>query len=39
MDFDLNAALNDYQTYICALEARPTPAASAPPPPQLPSAA
>ncbi|WP_338860080.1 hypothetical protein [Mycetohabitans rhizoxinica] len=39
MDFDLNAALNDYQTYICALEARPTPAASAPPPPQPPSAA
>ncbi|MCG1047298.1 hypothetical protein [Mycetohabitans sp. B6] len=39
MDFDLNAALNDYQTYICALEARPTPAASSPPPPQLPSAA
>ncbi|MEJ2769284.1 hypothetical protein [Mycetohabitans sp. B46] len=39
MDFDLNAALNDYQAYICALEARPTPAASAPPPPQLLSAA
>nr|WP_041753755.1 MULTISPECIES: hypothetical protein [Mycetohabitans] len=39
MDFDLNAALNDYQAYICALEARPTPAASAPPPPQPPSAA
>ncbi|MCG1042056.1 hypothetical protein KQH60_05550 [Mycetohabitans sp. B8] len=39
MDFDLNAALNDYQAYIYALEARPTPAASAPPPPQLPSAA
>ncbi|PPB84811.1 hypothetical protein B0O95_102212 [Mycetohabitans endofungorum] len=39
MDFDLNAALNDYQTYICALEARPTPAASAAPPPQPPSTA
>jgi hypothetical protein len=39
MDFDLNAALNDYQAYICALEARPTPAASASPPPQPLSAA
>ncbi|WP_338926994.1 hypothetical protein IHE33_11175 [Mycetohabitans endofungorum] len=39
MDFDLNAALNDYQAYICALEARPTSAASAAPPPQPPNAA
>ncbi|MCG1040345.1 MULTISPECIES: hypothetical protein [Burkholderiaceae] len=39
MDFDLNAALNDYQAYICALEARPTPAASAAPPPQPSNAA
>ncbi|WP_338925329.1 hypothetical protein IHE33_07130 [Mycetohabitans endofungorum] len=31
MDFDLNAALNDYQAYMCALEACPQPAASAPP--------
>ncbi|MCG1040136.1 MULTISPECIES: hypothetical protein [Burkholderiaceae] len=34
MDFDLNAALNDYQAYICALETRPQTAALAPPPPQ-----
>ncbi|MCG1048324.1 hypothetical protein [Mycetohabitans sp. B6] len=32
MDFDLNAALNDYQAYICALELYPQTAASAPPP-------
>ncbi|WP_338910781.1 hypothetical protein [Mycetohabitans rhizoxinica] len=32
MDFDLNAALNDYQAYICALESCPQPAASALPP-------
>jgi hypothetical protein len=32
MDFDLNAALNDYQAYICALELYPQAAASAPPP-------
>jgi hypothetical protein len=31
MDFDLNTALNDYQAYVCALESRPQPAASAPP--------
>ncbi|MCG1046048.1 hypothetical protein [Mycetohabitans sp. B6] len=31
MDFDLNAALNDYRAYICALESCPQPAASAPP--------
>ncbi|MCG1041813.1 hypothetical protein KQH60_04195 [Mycetohabitans sp. B8] len=32
MDFDLNAALNDYQAYMCALESCPQPAASALPP-------
>ncbi|WP_338927153.1 hypothetical protein IHE33_14285 (plasmid) [Mycetohabitans endofungorum] len=32
MDFDLNAALNDCQAYMCALESCPQPAASAPPP-------
>jgi hypothetical protein len=32
MDCDLNAALNDYQAYICALELYPQAAASAPPP-------
>ncbi|WP_338927136.1 hypothetical protein IHE33_14175 (plasmid) [Mycetohabitans endofungorum] len=32
MDFDLHAALNDYQAYMCALESCPQPAASAPPP-------
>jgi hypothetical protein len=32
MDFDLNAALNDYPAYVCALESCPQPAASAPPP-------
>ncbi|WP_041754728.1 hypothetical protein [Mycetohabitans rhizoxinica] len=32
MDFDLHAALNDYQAYMCALESCPQAAASAPPP-------
>ncbi|MCG1043538.1 hypothetical protein KQH60_13760 [Mycetohabitans sp. B8] len=32
MDFDLHAALNDYQAYMCALESCPQPAASALPP-------
>ncbi|MCG1043536.1 hypothetical protein KQH60_13740 [Mycetohabitans sp. B8] len=32
MDFDLNAALNDYQAYMRALESCPQAAASAPPP-------
>ncbi|WP_338926649.1 hypothetical protein IHE33_04670 [Mycetohabitans endofungorum] len=32
MDFDLHAALNDYRAYMCALEACPQSAASAPPP-------
>ncbi|MCF7697073.1 hypothetical protein KPG66_13650 [Mycetohabitans sp. B2] len=32
MDFDLNAALNDYQVYMRALESCPQAAASAPPP-------
>ncbi|WP_338860923.1 hypothetical protein [Mycetohabitans rhizoxinica] len=32
MDFDLNAALNDYQAYMCALESCSQPAASATPP-------
>ncbi|MCF2135438.1 MULTISPECIES: hypothetical protein [Mycetohabitans] len=32
MDFDLHAALNDYQAYMYALESCPQPAASAPPP-------
>nr|WP_323073196.1 hypothetical protein [Mycetohabitans endofungorum] len=31
MDFDLNAALNDYRAYICVLESCPQLAASAPP--------
>ncbi|MEJ2768342.1 hypothetical protein [Mycetohabitans sp. B46] len=39
MDCDLNAALNNYQAYICPLEDRPTLAASASPPLQPPSAA
>ncbi|WP_232509286.1 MULTISPECIES: hypothetical protein [Mycetohabitans] len=32
MDFDLNAALNNQQTYLCALAACPAPADSTPPP-------
>ncbi|MCG1040094.1 MULTISPECIES: hypothetical protein [Burkholderiaceae] len=39
MDFDLNAALNDYSAYIRALESCPQPAASVPPPRQPPSSA
>ncbi|WP_237071363.1 MULTISPECIES: F-box protein [Mycetohabitans] len=39
MDFDLNAALNNHQAYICALEACPQPAASAPPSLKPPSSA
>jgi hypothetical protein len=32
MDFDLNAALNNQQTYLCALPTCPAPAGSTPPP-------
>lgn len=39
MDFDLNAALNDYRVYICALEACPQAAPSAPPPLKSPGSA